>query len=113
MSYFDYDFAGLAIECGSHSDYVECQFSHALTPIRKVPPSATSGRLVTITPLTTRFLIPAPEKFSEADMQFDQVTEEEIGSVSDAWVTSAPAHLQPTDSGAPKTVFSTEGLKGN
>ena len=53
MSYFDYDFASLAIECGSHSDYVECQFSHALTPIRKVPPSATSGRLVTITPLTT------------------------------------------------------------
>ena len=53
MSYFDYDFAGLAIECGNRSDYVECQFSHALTPIRKVPPSATSGRLVTITPLTT------------------------------------------------------------
>ena len=38
MSYFDYDFAGLAIESGSHSDYVECQCSHALTPSRKVPP---------------------------------------------------------------------------
>ena len=58
MSYFDHDFASLAIECGSHSDYVECQFSHALTPIRKVPPSATSGRLVTITPLTTLLISP-------------------------------------------------------
>ena len=75
MSYFDYDFAGLAIECGNRSDYVECQFSHALTPIRKVPPSATSGRLVTITPLTTIGLTRAERGDSERERRAEKNTE--------------------------------------
>ena len=53
MLYFDYNFAGLAIKCKNHSNYVKYQFSHALTLIKKVPLSAISKRLITITPLTT------------------------------------------------------------
>ena len=60
-----------------------------------------------------RFLVPAPEMSSGTDSHAMQVAEEEADSSNEAWVTSAPAHLQPTDDGAPKTVFSTAGLKGN
>ena len=60
-----------------------------------------------------RFLVLAPEQSTGAMSHAVQTPEENADSTNEAWVESAPAHMQPSDEGAPKTVFSTVGLKGN